>query len=158
MGRHQWLWLHVQLNEYSLASRVPEKKCHGTQPEEIGWNLPALVAKIPIHSSVTSQTVSLAFALQIASVAECPGPHPKAPFFQVSSGAPAPNWQLLPLPLEPSSSKSEGMPYYFSLWWQHSYCHYTSQCKCSILSGLEAMVPHQHIGPESSHSTLHLWM
>ena len=30
-----------------------------------------------------------------------------------------------------------------------------SQWKHSVLSDLEAMVPHQHIGPESSHSTLH---
>ena len=110
------------------------------------------MAELLIHSNLISQTAFPVFALWSASVSGCPGPCPMLPSFQVSSVAPAPHWQLPPLPQE-SSSKSKGIPYYFSPWWWHSCCHCTSQCKYSVLSDLGAMVLHQHAGPESSHST-----
>ena len=138
-------WVQLSL----LGSR---ERSHGTQPRDTGWNSPAWVPKILTHSNLSFWTTST------ASVAGCPGPCPMPQSSQVSSLAPAPDWQLLSLPLEPSSSRSEGMPCYFSLWWQCSCCHSAFQSKHSALSDLGAMVPHQHAGPGSSHSTSHLWM
>ena len=158
MGVHQWLYSHVWLNEYSWPGRVLGGKCYGTQPRETRQNLPTWVAKIPIHSNLTSQTAFPVFGLWSAPASGCFWLHPMLPSFQATSMAPAPNWQLPPLPLESSSSESEAIPHYFLLWQQHSCCHCTSQCKCSVLLDSGAMVLHQHAGPESSHSTLHQWM
>ena len=76
MGCHQWLWSCVQLNEYSWACCIPEKKCCGAQPGESGQNSPAQVAKFLTHSNLTFQTTSPAFALLSASVTGCTGPYP----------------------------------------------------------------------------------
>ena len=149
---------HVWLNECSWAHRFLRRKCCGTQPGVTEQNMPALVAKIPSCSNLTSQTAFPAFALQSASMSGCLRPHPICLSFQATSVALAPNWQLLLFPQESSSSESEGMPYYFSLWWWHSCCQCTYWCKCSVLSDLGAMAPLQHIGHESSHSTSHQWM
>ena len=64
------------VNEYNQACRVLRRKCHGTQPRETWWYPPALVAKTPIHTNLTSQTACFVFALWSASVPRCLGPHP----------------------------------------------------------------------------------
>ena len=61
------------------SSQDSKKKCHGTQQGVNKQSLPALVAKMPGCSNLTSQTAFPVFALWPSSVSGYLGPHPMHP-------------------------------------------------------------------------------
>ena len=101
----------------------------------------------PLKSN--SLNIFPAFVSRSALVSGDLGPHLMPPLCCSSLVALVPMWPELPSPWGSSSSESGDIPYYFSLLWQHSCCHYTSQCKCSVLSDPGVMPQLYHVGPES---------
>ena len=122
---------------------------------ETGWNPPARVARIPIHSDLTSQTVFPVFASQSALASGGLGSHLKPLSHQTALVALVPVWPQLLSPLGSSSSESVDTLYYFSLLWKYCCFHHASQCKHSVLSDLGVMTHLKHTGPVSSHLTPH---
>ena len=144
----EWLQLSLQSSKekmilYSARSEWEESTSSGDQDAK------------PLKPNFSSSFSCLCAAVSFMS--GCPGPHPVHLSCQTTPAAHALSWQP-PILLLGSSSGSKGMPYCFSPQWQHSCCHCTFLCRHSVLSNLGAVAPHQHIGHESSHSTLHWWM
>ena len=129
------------------------RKYHGTQPGQTLQNLPALVAKIPICSDLTPQTVFPVLASKSALASGGLGPCLIPPSCQSTLMTMVHMWpQLLSLPGS-LPSESRDTLYSFSLLQWYSCCHCASWCKHSVLSDLGVMTYFQHAGPVSSHLT-----
>ena len=82
MGYCQWLWSHVQLNEYSQVCWALRRRHHGTQPRDTGQNPSAWVARFPIYLNPGPWIISPVFASQLIWVFGGLGSCPMPPSYQ----------------------------------------------------------------------------
>ena len=120
-------------------------------PRKTRQKPPAWVAKNPIHSYLTPQTISLVFASHLTWAFDDCGPLLMPLSNWSAQGALVPKWLWLPLPLGSSSSEYGDTPYYFSPPQWHSCCHCTTLYKHSVPSGPGVEIHLPCIEPESSH-------
>ena len=137
-----------------LSSQDSKEKTSWYSARREQLNLLALAAKILGHSSPTSQTafpVSTlwsSFVSGILGLIQCiycsrSHLHLRHPIGSYHSFW----WDLLLQGLRVSCTMTVTL-----------FCHWTSQCRCSVSSNLEAITLPQHAGSESSHSTSLQWM